>query len=115
MFVDGAMRRGLEVGGRWERIGVESAHELIWNAEVEAVVALNITRIAQIVRVVDQKERNKRKERKEDFWNPSTCFFLKEDGLTSKVEGADRGSGWVGNTRQKDKGGFYSLQGCDRR
>lgn len=46
----GAMRRGLEVGGRWERIGVESAHELIWNAEVEVAEALlNTTRIAQIV------------------------------------------------------------------
>lgn len=73
-FAVGAMIRGLEVGGRWERIGVESAHELGWNAEVEVVGALNITRIAQIVRVVVQKERKKSKEER-DFWNPSTCFF----------------------------------------
>jgi len=46
----GAMRRGLEVGGRWERIGVESAHELRRNAEVEVTEALlDTTRIAQIV------------------------------------------------------------------
>ena len=49
-FAVGAMRSGLEVGGRWERIGVESAHELRWNAEVEVVeTSLNTTRIAQIV------------------------------------------------------------------
>jgi hypothetical protein len=79
-FAVGAMRRGLEVGGRWERIGVESAHELRWNAEVEVVGASNITRIAQIVRVVVRKERKKSKEeRKRDFWNPSTCFFKRRD------------------------------------
>lgn len=49
-FAVGAMMRGLEVGGRWERIGVESAHEWRWKAEVEAAEALfNTTRIAQIV------------------------------------------------------------------
>jgi hypothetical protein len=73
-FAVGAMIRGLEVGGRWERIGVESAHELRWNAEVEVVGALNITRIAQIVRVVVRKERKKSQEER-NFWNPSTCFF----------------------------------------
>jgi len=48
-FAVDAIRRGLEVGGRRERIGVESAHELRWNAEVEVAEALlNTTRIARI-------------------------------------------------------------------
>jgi hypothetical protein len=63
-FAVGAIRRGLEVGGRWERIGVESAHELRWNAEVEVAEALlNTTRIAQIVsNGLVQKERNKERK-----------------------------------------------------
>jgi hypothetical protein len=48
-FAVGAMRRGLEVGGRWEKIGVEEsrlAHELTWNVEIDVVEDLDITRIA---------------------------------------------------------------------
>lgn len=61
-FAVGAIRRGLEVGGRWERIGVESAHELRWNAEVEVTEALlNTTRIAQINGWSRKKEIRKRR------------------------------------------------------
>jgi hypothetical protein len=75
MFAVGGMIRGLEVGGRWERIGVESAHELRWNAEVEVVEGLEITRIAQIVRVVTQKERNKEKRGRGSFGIRQHDFF----------------------------------------
>ena len=110
MFAVDAMRRGLEVGGRWERIGVESAHELRWNAEVEVMVGgSNTTRIAHIVRVMIQKERNKEKKRgRENFGIRQ--HVLSKGGLTSKEEGADRGSGWRG-MRDKRKGGFHSLRG----
>jgi hypothetical protein len=96
-FALGAIRRGLEVGGRWERIGVESAHELRWNAEVEVAEALlNTTRIAQINGWSRKKEIRKRKVEEGLLESVN-----KRKGLTSKEEGADRGSGWDGNTRQK--------------
>jgi len=45
MFAVGAITRGLEVGGRWERIGVEvSAQE--FEVEVDMIEGLDITRIA---------------------------------------------------------------------
>jgi hypothetical protein len=94
MLAVGAMRRGREVGGRWERIGAESAHELRWNAEVEVVEALNITRIAQIVRVVDQKERKKRRE-EEGTFGIRQHVFLKEREVDIQ-RGSSRSWQWLG-------------------
>ena len=62
MFAVGAIRSGLEVGGRWERIGVEepkSAHELTWNVEIDVVECLDIGRIAQ------KGEKEKERERED--------------------------------------------------
>jgi hypothetical protein len=94
-FAVGAMIRGLEVGGRWERIGVESAHELRWNAEVELVGALNITRIAQIVRVVGPE----RKVKKRGTFGIHLHVFLK--GGIDIQRGKCRSWQWLG--RQKER------------
>jgi hypothetical protein len=79
MLAVGAMRRGLEVGGRWERIGAESAHELRWNAEVEVVEALNITRIAHADSSSCGPETKKEKKREEEgTFGIRQHVFLKE-------------------------------------
>ena len=48
-----------------------------------------------------RRKKQKKKRGSGPFGIRLHVFFKKKAGLTSKEEGADRGSGWEGNTRQR--------------